>query len=281
MLTGLFVILVLLGGCSTVRAFTELDDALSDAGFSSTQVNVAAGDPVTLTVKADAPSGDSTEEAHDEAARVVWESFPLRFEEARITVDGERRTVTSAVLQERFGDRPAGLEEGSLSDEVNRLGIGLVVGVVVAGLLAVVVVGVVVLLVVRRRRRAAQPVPPISTGGPPPWAPPPELTGPGPGPTPPPGGWRPATPGPPGSPGPPGPQEPPSTGSHPVPSPGPEALVPHQATPSPAAVAGPRIRQDRADARRHGRIVRGARPPTSQIPPGWSDAFGPEPGHDH
>ncbi|MGI8938215.1 MAG: hypothetical protein ACR2JF_08400 [Iamia sp.] len=186
LLGALVVVAALIAGCGTVQAFTDLDSALSDAGFSSTSVNVAAGDPVALTVKADSPDGDTLEEAHATAAKIIWETFPRQFDEARITIDGDRRTVTAAQLQEELGDRPAGLdEEGSLTDDVNRLGIGLLIGILLTGIAVVAIVGLVALLVVRSRRRAqgaARPGPPV------PWAPP-VTGGPAPGPVPPPGGW--------------------------------------------------------------------------------------------
>ncbi len=266
MLLGLLAAIVALAAsCSTVRAFTDLDSALTDAGFTSTQVSVGGSDPVTLTVSADAPAGDSTEEAQDAAAQVVWESFPRRFEQARITIDGEERTVTPTELRERFGDRPAGLDEhGDLGDDVTRLSIGLIVGILVAGVVVVALIAVVAVVVVRRRRRAAGPRP----GGPEvPWAPPPGLGGTPAAPVPPTGGWGPpvgGTPQPPGGgAGPGGSSPPPSTPPLAPPAEPPSAqpdVVPEAPDPTP---------ESRADARRKGRRVPGPRPPASQIPPGW------------
>ncbi len=284
-------LVAVLAACGTVQAFSDLDGALEDAGFSKVGVNVAAGDPVTLTVSADSPAGTSTEEAQDQAAEVVWTTFPRSFDDVRITIDGESRTLTSEELQERFGDRPAGLVEGDLSDDVSRLSIGLVVGVLLAGVVVVGTGGVVALLVVRHRRRTA----PRAPRGP--WAPHPgavahpgPLPGavpPGPGaPVPPPGGWVPVAP-PPGPPPPGAPHAPPSAppvtpadadaapgapGGAPAeegvaPEPPPWWTTPRPPTPG---VVHPRShREARADARRHGRPVRGPRPPESQIPPGW------------
>ena len=252
------VVLALLAGCGTVRAFTDLDGALRDAGFTSTRVNVAGSDPVALTVRADAPAGDSTEEGQDAAAELVWTTFPRRFDEARITIDGQSRTVTPAQLQERFGDRPAGLDDQTLGDDFDRIGIGIVLGVLVAGVLAVGIAGLVALVVVRRRRRRR---PPPLVGGPPaPWAP----TA---GPVPPPGGWGPpqappVTPSPPTAPSPTAPPAPPPSAPD-------DPTSPAAATPPPWTPAPLSHREARADARRRGRPVRGPRPPSTQLPPGW------------
>ena len=286
------VLLVLGGlvGCSTVQAFTDLASELEGEGFSDVSVNVAGGDPVALTVSADSPAGTGTEEARDQAAEVVWDTFPRRLDEVRLTIDGEGGTLTAAELQERFGDRPAGLEEGDLGDDVNRVGVGVLVGLLLAGVLVVATAGVVALLVVRRRRRtAARPRPPWAPTGP---VPPAAGTGPPPaGPVPPPGGWTPVG-GPPPAP-PTGPEGPPVTGAPvppgapsptpdgPPPAPGDDAAAPGDAGAAPPAwwtqprptppgtVHPPSRREARADARRRGRPVRGPRPPDSQLPPGW------------
>ncbi|HXH58078.1 hypothetical protein [Iamia sp.] len=284
------VVLAVLAGCSTVRAFTDLSSELESAGFTSTQVNVSGGDPVALTVRAGAPSGDTTDEGHDAAAEIVWDTFPRRFAEARITIDGDGRTVTRAQMQERYGDRPAKLDDGGeLSDDINRVGIGVLVALLGGGVLVVVVVGLVVLLVVRSRRRAAGSRPgaygpPGSEMTPAPWAPrpgdapagpptgpppepPPEPTS-GPtatptGPVPPATGWTPAPPNPGWGPDheraatPP----PPPPWSDPVTDGAPGDGSPDEAAPTP--------QEARAEARRTGRPVRGPRPPDAQLPPGW------------
>ena len=279
-LLGVLALLVaLVVGCSTVEAFTDLDAALRDAGFTDTRVNVAAGDPVALTVSADAPPGDSPEEAQTAAAEVIWTTFPRRFEEARITIDGDSRTVTAEQLQEQFGDRPADLDDqGELADDVNRVGVTVVVGILLTGLVVVAVAGLTALLVVRRRRRAASST---SSGRRAPWAPPPHLGGPPGTPVPPPTGWGdphggtappPSPPGPAWTPGGPGPADPTGTGPPPEQGAPPPTTPPSWAQPRPGRpMPAPAMshRQARADARRRGRPPRGPRPPDDQIPRGW------------
>lgn len=291
-------VLAVLAGCSTVRAFTDLTSELESAGFTSTQVNVAGGDPVALTVRANAPSGDTTDEGHDAAAEIVWDTFPRRFAEARISIDGDDRTVTRAQMQDRYGDRPAELDDGGeLSDDINRVGVGVLVALLAGGVLVVAIVGLVVLLVVRSRRRRAgsrpglygppgsemTPAPwaprPVDapadppTGSPPrpassppsgPTAPPGGTAAPG-GPVPPAAGWIPAPPSPGWDPHPeraaPQPSPPPPPGSDPATDGAPGNGAPGEPAPTPQEV--------RAEARRTGRPVRGPRPPDTQLPPGW------------
>lgn len=265
LLGAVTLLVALVAGCSTVRAFTDLDTALRDAGFTDTRVNVAAGDPVALTVSADAPPGDSAEEAQTKAAEVIWTTFPRRFEEARISIDGDSRTVTRDQLQEQFGDRPAGLDDqGDLADDVNRVGVTFLVGVLLTGLVIVLVGGVTALLIVRRRRRSA---PRRATGPREPWAPPPTQPGGAPaGAVPPAGGWGDPQPG----------EAPPQGPSAPTtaPSPGgpPAEVPPTGSSPGPSAAIPVHPRSDRetrADARRLGRPARGPRPPATQVPRGW------------
>jgi len=269
-------------GCGTVQAFADLTEALQDEGFSQVQVNVAGGDPVSLTVRADAPPGDSTDDGHRTAAELVWDRFPRRFEQARFTIDGDRRVVTRAQLQDRFGDRPGRLDEqGDLADDINRIGFGLVLSLLLGGVLLVAVVAVVTLVVVRSRRRTvrrplAGPFPPPTLTGPAPWAPPPggagaadhDATPPAP-PVPPATGWTPAPP----------PTDGHDAGSPPTaPASAPTHRPPDQDqtgawSPRPWTPPGepePRQVESKADARRLGRPARGPRPPDSQIPPGWS-----------
>ncbi|HYI60414.1 MAG TPA: hypothetical protein VEW93_01265 [Acidimicrobiales bacterium] len=199
--------LVLLGACSTIRVFTDFGAVLRDAGFGDVTVTIDSRGPSTLVVTASAPGGDTLTEAHDLAAELAWQRFPRRFEELRVTLDGERREHTRAQLEEAYGPRPAGLDETDLGDEVTRFGVTALVSVMVVGLVVMAGVAVAVVLVIRarRRRRPAQGDRPVDP--PPPWPPP----GPGPddGPTPDDGetrhlGRRPRGPVPPASQVPPG-----------------------------------------------------------------------------
>lgn len=296
---GLLLLMAVSAGCGTVRAFTDTIEALEDEGFSKVQVNVAGGDPVALTVKADGPPGESTDEAHRIASELVWDEFPRRFDEARISIDGDRQVLTRGQLQERFGDRPEGLDDQDLGDDVNRIGLGLVLTVLLASVLVVAVVGLVTLLLVRSSRRSprspSRPSARLPAGtGPAPWAPPPGAgsSGAAPGgpglpagsPVPPAGGWAPADPAAADRPWVPAWNDPPTApgGAEPgapapgTPSDGREPGAPPEAAPRapwpaepPAGEAVPPHGESKADRRRLGRPARGPRPPAGNTPPGW------------
>jgi hypothetical protein len=261
-------------GCSTIEAFTDLTGALRAEGFSDVEATVGGdGSPVVLVVTADAPSGSSTDEALDEATEIVWTTFPRRFDVLQLTVDGEGRRLDYAEIEEDLGARPARLDETDLTDEVTRLSLGLVVGLVAGVLLVALVVGIVLLVATRRRRRRGV------IGGPPPtgltaWAPP--VGAPG-GPPP---AWGPPT-GPPAAWAPPPHASPPESTSPPPgpieggPPTGPPPPPPAPPAPTPPATpaALPLTAEERADAKREarriGRRPRGPRPPATQVPPGW------------
>ncbi len=263
------VTLAAIAGCSTIEAFTDLTSALRDEGFSDVEATVGGGDPVVLVVRADAPPDASTTEALDDATEIIWTTFPRRFDVLQLTVDGEGRRQDYDEIEEELGARPASLDETDLTDEVTRLSIGLVVGLVAGVLLVALVVGVVILVATRRRRHRGV------MGGPPPtgltaWAPPvgapglpPQTWGPPPGPpNGPPTHWAPPA-GPPAS-GPPHPGQPlaPPAGALPAHTPAP-----------PAPPAPPLTAEEKADARREARRIgrrhRGPRPPATHVPPGW------------
>jgi hypothetical protein len=279
-----------IAGCSTIEAFTDLSSALRAEGFTDIEVTVGGGDPVVLVVNADAPSGSTTSEALDDATEIVWTTFPRRFEVLQLTVDGERRRLGYDEIEEDLGARPARLDRTDLTDEVTRLSLGLIVGLVATVILILLVVGVVLLVVSRRRRRrgvmggpppagVAAWAPPVGAAGPgaqhPGWGPPTGWPPTGAGPPPPgwfpPPGWVPppgwAPPGPPTGPatGPPGSSAGPPTGPA-GPPPGPAGWTP--TPPAPPLTAEERA-EARRDARRRGRPPRGPRPPATQVPPGW------------
>lgn len=284
---GVVLLVAVAGGCGTVRAFTDMTAALEDEGFDKVQVNVAGGDPVALTVKADGPPSRSTDEAHRVASELVWDEFPRRFEEARFTFDGDRRTVTRSELQQRFGDRPEGLDDQDLAEDINRIGLGLVLTLLVAGLATIAVIGLVTVLVVRSRRRSPRlpppAFPPVGPGpGPAPWAPPaPGSSAAPPGP-PPSAGSIPTTPPawkdppttPPTPPTAPAWNDPPTVSAgrpgsdRPGPAPGLEPAADRSSSSESATDAPPR-REGKTDRPRLGRSPRGPRPPASHTPPGW------------
>lgn len=263
---GLVALLAVLAGCATFDVLTDLQGDLEEAGFGDVTTNIATTDASVLVVSADAPVDTTTEEGQDQAAQVVWEQLPRRFEVLRATIDGERREWTYAELEDELGPRPDDLDTSEdLGDDLNRTAISLVLGLTAAGVVGIGVVGLLVFFVVRANRRnaATRPRP-----HPQPWMPPPGGPGgqPSGAPVPPAGGWAPASapPGPP-TPTPPQPAGPSLEKTDPVPGP-PSGQWPVPPPPPPAP-AGRRPKDP--DARRLGRRPRGPQPDQAHTPPGW------------
>lgn len=270
--------LVLLAGCSAVTALGDLQGELEAEGFRDVSANISSSSASVLVIEAKAPLGESATEAQDQAAEVVWTRFPRRFEALQVTIDGEGREWAYAELEEELGARPDDLDTSTeIGDELTRSTVYVLLGMLVAGVVAVALIGVVVFLVVRanRRRAATRPTP-----RPQPWMP----TGVPGAPMPPPGGWAPASapPAPPSPDAPPTPDAPPSLAKPPptepaaappsweqpppVPPAPPAWTPPTPPTPSPAPAAG---RTRDPDARRLGRRPRGPVPDKAHTPPGW------------
>jgi hypothetical protein len=266
-----------LASCATVSSWSGLIRDLEAGGFTNVSVNIDTGDePYTLVVKADAPEGDSTAEAQEAAAEIVWNSYPSRFEELRLTIEGETEDYTRAELNEQFGARPEALDEGTLEDDITRDSISLLIGLLVLAMVVVLAAAVTALLVLRsrkvsaaRRRRVWADAMPHPT----PWAPPGPMGPPAPS-----GPW--ASPGD----APPTPDGMPAPGPF-TPAPPPGGWVPVGGPLPPSGMAraleddtSPREwdipedpRERKADVRLFGRRPRGAKPPTSHLPPGWDN----------
>jgi hypothetical protein len=162
---------VLLAGCElatgTVRTATELERA----GIRNPNLDYKRSGVVTLDYDAD-PNPLEVRDEQDRAAAVIWRNLPFRIERITVTSDSgafpSRRDYPRALLEQRLGPRPAGLDR-SVSDIARRTGL---IAVAVA-LVVLVLIVVVIVLVVRavRRRPAPQPAGPWSqAGGGTPWA---------------------------------------------------------------------------------------------------------------
>jgi hypothetical protein len=205
----LAAVVAVLAGCElatgTVRTATELQDA----GIRNPNLQYD-GDVATLEYDADTNPLEARAE-QDRAAEVIWRNLPFRIELITVAPRGgvlqDRRDYPRALLERRFGPRPANLDR-SVSDIARRTA---VIAVLIAVVLLVVAV-VVIVLVVRavRRQPTPQPAGAWPQAGPPqPWGPPPPPPGAQPPPPPP---WGPPPPGPPpqAPPPPPGGQPPPA-----------------------------------------------------------------------
>ncbi len=168
---------VLLAGCTTIRGLIDTEEALEQAGFTEVSVDFSSDngfDQVEVAVRP--PSAEAAPEASlDEAARVVWTVFPLRFDLLRLElvggrVEGFSATYTYSEMVEIFGPRDPDLDEKELGDDVVRAGLGIAIVLIVGGVLFLAAVVLAIVFAVRASRRRASLTPP-------PWPPPPRPPG--------------------------------------------------------------------------------------------------------
>jgi hypothetical protein len=151
------VAVFLLASCDlatgTVRTATELQDA----GIRNPDLQYNNGDARLEYDPASGPLERLREQ--DRAAEIIWLNLPFRLD--RITVAArdqsgllDQRDYPRAVLEARFGPRPAGLDR-SPSDIARRV----LLWASVAGLLVLLAVVLIIVLVVRAVRRRPSPQP--------------------------------------------------------------------------------------------------------------------------
>ena len=155
-----------MAGCTTIRGLIDTEDALKEAGFSDVDVSFSSDegfDQVEIKVRpasVEAPFETSA----DEAARVVWTNFPLRFDLLRVervgALEGESVSYTYGEMAESFGPRDPKLDEKELGDDVVRAGLGVAIVLVVGGLLFLTAVVLAIVFGVRASRRRASAIPP-------------------------------------------------------------------------------------------------------------------------
>jgi len=163
------VAVFLLAGCDlatgTVRTATELQDA----GIRNPDLQYDNGDARLEYDPASGPLERLREQ--DRAAEIIWRNLPFRLD--RITVAArdqsgllDQRDYPRAVLEARFGPRPAGLDR-SPSDIARRV----LLWASVAGLVVLLAVVLIIVLVVRAVRRRPSPQPAGAWQQPPPQQP--------------------------------------------------------------------------------------------------------------
>lgn len=159
--------LAVLAGCSTIRGLIRTEEALARAGFSDADVTTSSDsgfDQVEITVRPPA-SGTAPDASAETAARVVWTTFPLRFDLLRVSLsgsaDGFVATYTYGEMAEIFGPRDPDLDEKDVGGELVRAGLGVMIVLAVGGMLflAAVVLAIVYGVRTSRRRAAAAPPP--------------------------------------------------------------------------------------------------------------------------
>ncbi len=168
--------LLLLAGCTTIRGLIDTEEALQQAGFTEVEVDFTSADGFDQVEIALRPPSVETAPgvSAEEAARVVWTEFPLRFDIVRVELLGPAdafvTTYTYSEMQEIFGPRSPELDEKELGDDVVRAGVGIAIVLVVGGLLFLAAIVLAIVFGVRASRRRAARTPP-------PWPPVPRPGG--------------------------------------------------------------------------------------------------------
>ncbi len=161
------VALVALASCGAIRAQVDLSSRLRRAGFDNVKVRTDETNGFS-TVTVEAKRSGSSSDAQNEAAQVVWTKFPRRVDAVVVNIDGNEQRYTRSEMTNRFGPRPARLDDKSIADDVRSIGIGVIIALAIGGLVCVGLIVLIVLLVrnSRRKRRAAGPMYPGYPGGP-------------------------------------------------------------------------------------------------------------------
>ncbi|HVF06879.1 MAG TPA: hypothetical protein VNA20_18725, partial [Frankiaceae bacterium] len=203
-LAAFVAVLLLVAGtaCGALDAALDTEDALEAAGFRDPSVSWYSTDGVeyvTVDWWAEAELGDALEEESAALAGVVWREAPVYFDYVETNamdaageyLEGGVREYPRAMLESRYGPRPAGLDR-DIAELFNVRGF-------VTTLLTLLVVGgavttLIVALVVRSSRRRREQAPVAGWGPAPAWGAAGGASGAGPYAPPAPGGWPPGPP---------------------------------------------------------------------------------------
>jgi len=169
---------LLLAACTTIRGLIETEEALQQAGYTQVDIGFDSAngfDRVEVAVEPPFGEGRAEDEA-EQAATVVWTTFPLRFDLLQIELlgpyGGDTTTYTYGEMEEILGPRPAGLDDKAMGDDLVRTGVGIALVLAVGGFLFMVAVVLAIVLGVRASRRRKATIPP-------PWPPVVRATGSG------------------------------------------------------------------------------------------------------
>jgi hypothetical protein len=154
----------LLAGCELATGTVQTASELQKAGIGNPNLNYDGG---TATLEYDAdPNPLEARAEQDRAAAIIWRNLPFRIDQITVTADGgafpSQRDYPRAVLEERFGPRPADLDR-SVEDIARQA--TLIAGVVALVLLLVIILVIVLVVRAVRRRPAPQPAGAWSQGG--------------------------------------------------------------------------------------------------------------------
>ena len=143
--------LLVCAACGRAEGVADTRRALEGAGFTEVDVTVRSGGGIDV-VRVDAQGGEP-----DEAAEVVWDTLPVRFDQLVVALGPSAASYGYEGLVERFGARNPDLDRKQVSDQVVRDSLDLMLWLTLAALLSVGGVVALGLLVLRTSRRTRRP----------------------------------------------------------------------------------------------------------------------------
>lgn len=149
-LTCVALALVALAGCGRAEGVRDTRRALEDAGYRHVEIDLRTGGGLGVA-RVDADPGGP---APDTAARVIWETLPVRFDQLVVAVGDVTSPFAYQDLRGRFGPRDPSLDGRQIDEQVVRSGLRLMLLLSAGALLSVGFVVVTALAGIRAIRKA-------------------------------------------------------------------------------------------------------------------------------
>ena len=151
-LTGVFLLTLVLSGCAALNNLLDLGDAIEDAGYHSVSCNSNSVNGHTiLDINANTTTDEPTNNDAPRIAKIVWTTYDGTFDELRITINGTPSLdATTDELTDMFGNRPEGV--------VSNTGSNFTMVIILTLVAAAILIGLVILIWWRGRK----PPPPVA-----------------------------------------------------------------------------------------------------------------------
>ena len=149
-LAALALALVALAGCGRAQGVADTRRALESAGYREVDVDLRAGSGFGVARVDAGPGGPAPETA----AKVVWDTLPVTFDQLIVAVGGAPTPFSYEELTRRFGPRDPSLDGKQIDEQVVRSGLRLMLLLSAGALLSVVFVVVTALAGIRAIKKA-------------------------------------------------------------------------------------------------------------------------------
>lgn len=141
---------LVLAGCGRAEGVNDTRRALEDAGYLEVDIDLRAASGIGVARVVAAPGGPPA----DTAARVVWTTLPVRFDQLIVALGDASTPFSYQDLAGRFGPRDTSLDGKQVDEEVVRSGLRLMLLLSAGAIASVGLVVVTGLAVIRATRRA-------------------------------------------------------------------------------------------------------------------------------